>query len=57
MTKVEPARQLNFDEVKARVGTQWRDDQVVKALSAKAADMVQKLNAGATLASSLTRTA
>jgi len=51
VSKVEPARPLNFDEVKDRVTTQWRDDQVAKALSAKAADMVQKLNAGATLAS------
>ena len=51
VTKVEPARQLNFDEVKDKVAAQWRDDQIVKALSAKAADMVQKVNAGATLAS------
>jgi peptidyl-prolyl cis-trans isomerase D len=51
VTKVEPARQLNFDEVKDKVAAQWRDDQIVKALSAKAADMVQKINAGATLAS------
>lgn len=51
VTKVEPSRQLNFDEVKDKVAKQWRDDQVVKALSAKATDMVQKINAGATLAS------
>lgn len=51
VTKVEPARQLGFDEVKDRVAAQWRDDQVAKALSAKAADMAQKLDAGATLAS------
>jgi peptidyl-prolyl cis-trans isomerase D len=51
VTKVEPARQLAFDEVKDRVAAQWRDDQVAKALSAKAADMAQKLDAGATLAS------
>jgi peptidyl-prolyl cis-trans isomerase D len=51
VTKIEPARQLNFDEVKDKVAAQWRDDQIVKALSAKAADMVQKINAGATLAS------
>lgn len=50
VTKVEPARQLSFDEVKDRVATQWRADQVAKALTAKAADMVQKINAGATLA-------
>ena len=51
VTKVEPSRQLNFDEVKDKVAKQWQDDQVVKALSAKATDMVQKINAGATLAS------
>jgi peptidyl-prolyl cis-trans isomerase D len=51
VTKVEPARQLNFDEVKDKVAAQWRDDQIVKALSAKAADLVRKLDAGATLAS------
>jgi len=51
VTKVEPARQLGFDEVKDRVAVQWRDDQVAKDLSAKAADMAQKLDAGATLAS------
>jgi peptidyl-prolyl cis-trans isomerase D len=51
VTKVEAARQLAFDEVKDRVAAQWRDDQVAKALSAKAADMAQKLDAGATLAS------
>ena len=51
VAKVEPARHARFDEVKDQVAAQWRDDQVAKALSAKAADMVQKINAGATLAS------
>jgi peptidyl-prolyl cis-trans isomerase D len=51
VTKVEPARERSLDEVKDKVAKQWQDDQVAKALSAKAADMVQKLNAGATLAS------
>jgi peptidyl-prolyl cis-trans isomerase D len=51
VTKVEPARQLSFDDVKDRVAAQWRDDQIAKALSAKAVEMAQKLDAGATLAS------
>ncbi|MGO8833291.1 MAG: peptidylprolyl isomerase, partial [Roseiarcus sp.] len=51
VTKVEPARALGFDEVKDRVAAQWREDQIAKALAAKAADMAQKVNAGATLAS------
>ncbi len=51
VTKVEPARPLGFDEVKDRVAAQWREDQIAKALAAKAADMAQKVNAGATLAS------
>ncbi|WP_158815105.1 SurA N-terminal domain-containing protein [Methylocapsa sp. S129] len=51
VTKVEPPRARSLDEVKDQATKQWRDDQVAKALSAKSADMVQKLNAGATLAS------
>jgi peptidyl-prolyl cis-trans isomerase D len=51
VTKVEPPRDRPLDEVKDQVEKQWREDQVAKALSAKAADMAQKLNAGATLAS------
>jgi peptidyl-prolyl cis-trans isomerase D len=51
VTKIEPARQLAFDEVKDRVEKEWRADQVAKALSAKAGDMVHKLDGGATLAS------
>jgi peptidyl-prolyl cis-trans isomerase D len=51
VTKVEAPRERPLDEVKDMVAKQWRDDEVAKALSAKAADMVQKINAGATLAS------
>ena len=51
VVKVEPPRDRTLDEVKDQVTKQWRDEQVAKALSAKATDMVQKLNAGATLAS------
>jgi peptidyl-prolyl cis-trans isomerase D len=51
VTKVEPPRDRSFDEVKDQVAKQWREDEIAKALSAKANDMVQKLNGGATLAS------
>jgi peptidyl-prolyl cis-trans isomerase D len=51
VVKVEPSRDRSFDDVKDAVAKQWRDEETAKALSAKAADMVQKLNAGATLAS------
>jgi peptidyl-prolyl cis-trans isomerase D len=51
VTKVEPPRERTLDEVKDQATKQWRDEQVAKALSAKAAEMTQKLNAGATLAS------
>jgi peptidyl-prolyl cis-trans isomerase D len=51
VTKVDPSRDRSLDEVRDQVVKQWQDDQVAKALSAKAADMVQKLNGGATLAS------
>jgi peptidyl-prolyl cis-trans isomerase D len=51
VTKVEPPRDRSLEEVKDQVEKQWRDDQVAKALSVKAADLVQKLNSGATLAS------
>ena len=51
VTKVEPPRERPLDEVKDQAAKQWRDDQIAKALSAKASDMVQKLDAGATLAS------
>jgi peptidyl-prolyl cis-trans isomerase D len=51
VTKVEPAHDRTLDEVKDQVAKQWHDDEVDKALSSKAADMVVKLDGGATLAS------
>jgi peptidyl-prolyl cis-trans isomerase D len=51
VTKIDPAHDRGLDEVKDEVAQQWREDETAKALSAKAADMVQKLEAGATLAS------
>jgi peptidyl-prolyl cis-trans isomerase D len=51
VVKVEPPHDRTLDEVKDAVAKEWRDGEIAKALSAKAADMVQKLNAGASLAS------
>jgi len=51
VTKVDPARAKSFDEVKDAVEKAWREEQVTKALSAKAADLVKQLDAGASLAS------
>jgi peptidyl-prolyl cis-trans isomerase D len=51
VTKVDPAHDRPFDEVKDPVEKQWREEQVAKALSAKAADLVKQLDAGASLGS------
>ncbi|MDB5574333.1 MAG: PpiC-type peptidyl-prolyl cis-trans isomerase [Tardiphaga sp.] len=47
---VTPSRERTLDEVKDQVATRWRDQQVTDRLKAKAADMVQQLNQGGTLA-------
>jgi peptidyl-prolyl cis-trans isomerase D len=41
-----PSRERTLDEVKDRVETGWRDDQVAARLAAKALDMVQRVKAG-----------
>jgi peptidyl-prolyl cis-trans isomerase D len=46
--KVDPAREHTFDEVKDQVEKQWRAQEVAKALSAKADDMVKQIEGGAT---------
>jgi len=51
VTKIDPPHDRTLDEVKDQVTKQWRDEEVAKALSKKAADMVIKLDNGATLAS------
>ena len=51
VTKIDPARDRAFTEVKGEVEKQWRADAVAQALGAKALDMVKQLDAGATLAS------
>ncbi|HLH10921.1 MAG TPA: SurA N-terminal domain-containing protein [Methylovirgula sp.] len=48
---VEPARAQNFDEVKNKVAQAWTDEETSRRLSAKAAELVQKLDKGETLAS------
>ena len=47
VTKVDPAREKSFDEVKDEVEKAWRKDETAKALSAKAADLVKQIDAGA----------
>jgi len=51
VTKVGAARDRGLEEVKEQVAKQWREAEIAKALTAKANDMVHKLDAGATLAS------
>ena len=47
--KVEPSRQLAFDEVKDRVASAWSADANDKRLADKAAELVKKLKDGAQL--------
>ena len=43
---VSKSRDRTLDEIKARVETRWRDDQIAERLRAKSADMLAKLKAG-----------
>jgi peptidyl-prolyl cis-trans isomerase D len=43
---IVPSRERNLDEVKDRVETRWREDQISSRLKAKADEMVEKLKAG-----------
>ena len=47
---ITPSRERNLEEVKDQVETRWRDDQVASRLKTKAAEMVQKLEHGGSLA-------
>jgi peptidyl-prolyl cis-trans isomerase D len=47
---ITPPRDRTLDEVKDKVEARWHDDQIASRLSAKATDMVQKLNQGGNLA-------
>jgi peptidyl-prolyl cis-trans isomerase D len=51
ITKIEPARQRSFEEVRAEVEKAWRASEVDKALAAKAGDAVKRLQSGASVAS------
>ena len=47
---ITPSRERKLDEVKDQVEAKWREDQISTKLRAKATEMVQKLEQGATLA-------
>jgi peptidyl-prolyl cis-trans isomerase D len=46
VSKIDPPRERNFDEVKAEVEKQWHADEVASRLAAQAREIVQKLDAG-----------
>ncbi|WP_306226344.1 peptidylprolyl isomerase [Bosea beijingensis] len=46
VTKIDPARERNFDEVKAEVEKQWRTDEIATKLSAKARELTERLDKG-----------
>ena len=47
---VKPSRERNLDEVRATVEERWRNEEVSKRLRAKAAELMEKLKAGTSLA-------
>ncbi|MEA2938857.1 MAG: peptidyl-prolyl cis-trans isomerase [Alphaproteobacteria bacterium] len=47
---ITPARDRMLDEVKAQVEQRWRDDEIANRLRTKAAQMLDKLKAGTSLA-------
>ena len=47
---ITPSRERPLDELKEQVETRWRDQEIATRLNAKAAEIVDKLKAGATLA-------
>ena len=42
-----PAHDRNLDEIKERVETRWRDEQVAERLQAKASELADRINKGA----------
>ena len=50
VTKIEPARDRPFDEVKDKVAAAWRAEEVSKRLGEAASDLVKKLDAGGDVA-------
>jgi peptidyl-prolyl cis-trans isomerase D len=47
---ITPSRERKLDEVKDQVEARWREDEIIKRLSAKTTDIVDKLKAGTTIA-------
>jgi peptidyl-prolyl cis-trans isomerase D len=47
---ITPSRERALDEVKDRVETRWRDDEILARLNAKASEITDKLKAGAPFA-------
>jgi peptidyl-prolyl cis-trans isomerase D len=47
---ITPSRERSLDEVKSQVEQRWRDEQVGAKLKTQAAEMVEKLKSGSTLA-------
>lgn len=50
VASIDKAREKSFNEAKAEVERAWRDDKAGKLLSAKAAELVKKLDAGESMA-------
>lgn len=46
VTKIDPPRDRTFDEVKAEVERQWRADETANLLSAKARELIKRLDSG-----------
>ncbi len=50
ITGVTPARQKGYGEVKPEVEKAWRDDEIAKRMSAKAAELVKRIEGGEKIA-------
>jgi peptidyl-prolyl cis-trans isomerase D len=50
VVQVTPARQKGYGEVKPEVEKGWREDQIAERLSAKAADLVKRIESGEAIA-------
>lgn len=46
VTKIDPARERSFEETKAEVEAQWRAEEAASRLSAKARELVDRLDKG-----------
>ncbi|MGO4405418.1 SurA N-terminal domain-containing protein [Bosea sp. RAF48] len=46
VTKIDPARERGFDEVKGEVEKQWRADETAAKLAAKARELTERLDKG-----------